>query len=311
MNDLVYIQISRYTQPVLIILGTAGAIMNQVLFYSRRSLRASSCSLYFRALSLNDLFVLYVVVFPLWYINQFGDDPAKQWNWYCKLKIYINYTCYTLSPYFLVLACFDRLCTSSTSAGLRKLATIRFAIYLIFAMTILIYLIYFHVPIWFELVHYPTASACTTPSVAYTKTISIFLLLFLCIIPPSLMITICVLTLIGFRRQRRRIMPINQARARQRDNQLLKMLFNYVLTHIVCTVPFTVAFLIYVFSPAQSTPTLRTVVQLSILLLNVNFATSFYTFTLCTPFYRDELYNFFRAGRRRTPRASIPTINTP
>ena len=299
MADSLYVQVSRYSQPILILLGTAGALMNEILFFSRKTLRSTSCSLYFRALSINDLLVLYIVVLPLWYTSQFNRDPTRQFNWLCKLKTYLNNSCYTLSPYFIVLACFDRLCTSSTKARLRKIATIRSALVLIFSTTIFIFLAYFHVPIWYYLIRSSTTSSCSISNPAYTKVISLFLLVLLCILPPVLMIVFCCLTFILLRQQRSRVMPVNQRRLRQRDNQLLKMLSIYVLSHIICTVPFTVSYVVLVFSPTQVTPWMITFFQLSILLLNVNFSTSFYVYTLCTPFYRHELYNLFRYGRNR------------
>jgi hypothetical protein len=309
MTESIYFQINRYSQPPLILFGTIGAIANQILFFSRRPLRSTSCSLYFRALSANDLIVLYLVVFPLWFTTQFGGDPSQKFDWYCKMKTYLSDSFYNLSPYFIVLACFDRLCTSSTNARLRKLATIRIAIFLIPAMTIFVFFAYFHVLIWYQLVHFPTISVCYSPNPIYNKAISLFALLFFCIIPPTLMIIFCCVTLILLRKQRRRIMPVNQTRLRQRDNQLLKMLIIYVLTHITCTVPFTVTFVTYVYTQAQSSQTLLNLFRLFSLLLNVNFAGSFYVYTLGTPFYRHELYNLLKAGRNRIIRPSTHVIS--
>ena len=301
MADSLYTQISRYSQPILILLGTTGAVMNLILFFSRKILRPTSCSLYFRALSINDLLVLYIVVFPLWYTSQFNRDPTKDSNWFCKLKTYLNNSCYTLSPYLIVLACFDRLCTSSTDARLRRIATIRCAAFLVLGMTCAVFLAYFHIPIWYQLIYSPItmSSSCSISSASYTKFTSMFLLVVLCIIPPMLMIVFCVITLILLRQRRHRIMPVNQRRLRQRDNQLLKMLFIYVLSHIICTVPFSVSYVVLVYSQPRFTSLMIVSFQLSILLLNANFATSFYIYTLCTPFYRQEFFNLFRSSRNR------------
>jgi hypothetical protein len=309
MADSIYIQASRYSQPALIVLGTIGAVMNQILFLSRRQLRSTSCSLYFRALSINDLFVLYIVVFSSWYTTQFGTDPSKRYDWYCKMKTYLNDCLYTLSPYFIVLACLDRLCTSSTSVRLRNIATIRIASYFIPAMVIFVFFAYCHIPIFYELGRFSTTSVCYIPNPIYIKIFSLFLLLFLCVIPPILMTIICSITLILLRQQRQRVMPINQTRLRQRDNQLLKMLFIYVASHIICTLPFAVTYVLYVFTPAADTQVILNLFRLSSLLLNANFATSFYVYTLGTPFYRYELYNLFRAGRNRLLRPSTHVIS--
>jgi hypothetical protein len=289
MGDSIYYQLSRYTQPPLIILGTMGAIFNHILFFSRKALRTTSCSLYFRALSANDLLVLYIYVLLQWITDQYGIDPTTEYNWYCKLKTYLNVGLYTLSPYFVVLACFDRLCTSSSNIRLRRLATIRVASFLIPAMVIFVFAAYFHIPIFYLLVNYPTDSVCTIVSPRYTKIYAIFLALFLAVLPPFLMIVLCGTTLIFLRRQRRRVMPINQVRLRQRDNQLLKMLLLYVAFHLICTIPFNVALLIAVYQLPASSPLIILLFRLFILLFNTNFATSFYIYTLGTPFYRHEL----------------------
>jgi hypothetical protein len=156
-------------------------------------------------------------------------------------------------------------------------------------MVIFVFAAYFHIPIFYLLVNYPTDSVCTIVSPRYTKIYAIFLALFLAVLPPFLMIVLCGTTLIFLRRQRRRVMPINQVRLRQRDNQLLKMLLLYVAFHLICTIPFNVALLIAVYQLPASSPLIILLFRLFILLFNTNFATSFYIYTLGTPFYRHEL----------------------
>ena len=291
MSEAIYFQFTRYSQPVLIILGTIGAILNQILFFYRKPLRKSSCSLYFRAISANDLLVLYTVVLPMWLANQFRIDPSQNYNWFCKIKIYLSDSLYTLSPYLVVLACFDRLCTSSTNVHLRKLATVRSASYLIPSMIILIFVGYFHVLIWYQLVPNSSVSACTAPNLIYSKFVAFFILFFLSIIPPILMVILCSITIILLRQQRRRIMPVNQTRLRQRDNQLLKMLVIYVALNVICNVPFAVTYVMLMLQQPRYVSQHVVLFRLFALLLNINFATSFYAYTLGTPFYREELYN--------------------
>ena len=123
MADSIYYQLSRYTQLPIIILGSIGAILNQILFFYRKPLRVTSCSSYFRALSINDLLVLYLYVLLQWLADQYGIDPTLKYNWYCKIKSFLTTSLYTLSPYLVVMACFDRLCTSSRNIRFRHLAT--------------------------------------------------------------------------------------------------------------------------------------------------------------------------------------------
>jgi hypothetical protein len=291
MSDAIYFQFTRYSQPLLIVFGTIGAIFNQILFFYRPPLRRSSCSLYFRAISANDLLVLYTVVLPLWLGNQFQIDPSQQSNWYCKFKTYLTDSLYTLSPYLLVLACFDRLCTSSTNPHIRRIATVRAATYLIPAMVIFIFGIYSHVPIYYQVIPYLSLSYCAVWSIAYSKFLGFFILFILSIIPPILMVILCSITIALLRQRRRRVMPVNQSRLRQRDNQLLKMLFIYVAFNVICSLPFTFTYVMLMLEQPNYVPQHVTLFRLFALLLNVNFSTSFYAYTLGTPFYRHELYN--------------------
>lgn len=103
------------------------------------------------------------------------------------------------------------------------------------------------------------------------------------------MVILCCITLMCLRQQRRRIMPVNQTRLRQRDNQLLKMLFMYVAFNVICYVPFSVTYVMLMFEQPRYIQSHVILFSIFSLLLNVNFSTSFYAYTLGTPFYRREL----------------------
>lgn len=304
--EAVYMQLSRYVLPLTIVLGSIGAVSNQILFHSRRSLRTTSCALYFRALSANDLLVLWYVIFSQWLIDQFNIDSTTASDWYCKLSQYIIYALYALSPYFLVLACFDRLCTSSTNIRLRNVATIRIASYLIPLMILIILIAYGYIPYWCQLVIVPSDTMCAIVDPTYRKVLAISLLLIYCLFPPFLMIICCTITFFLLRQQRHRIMPINQARQRHRDNQLLKMLFIYVTSTIVCISPFTITYFLEIYYHDNFTPLTNPLVRIFILLSNITYATSFYMYTLSTPFYRDEFLNLLhRIWQRAHPNGQM------
>ncbi len=77
--ESVHVKISHYI-PTIIILGTIGGVLNQVLFFSPRPLRSSLCFLYFRALSFSNLLVLYINILPQWLGEPFGIDPTVEYN---------------------------------------------------------------------------------------------------------------------------------------------------------------------------------------------------------------------------------------
>ena len=142
----------------------------------------------------------------------------------------------------------------------------------------------------YKLVPLSTGSMCNIFDPLFIRIFSIFLVVYLGVMPPCLMLILCGITLILLRQQRRQIMPINQTRYRRRDNQLLKMLFFYVASHLICTIPFSTFLLVVVYQLPSPSATSILFFRLSILLFNVNFATSFYIYTLGTPFYRYELW---------------------
>jgi hypothetical protein len=81
------------------------------------------------------------------------------------------------------------------------------------------------------------------------------------------------------------------------------MIFIYVALNVTCTVPFAVTYVMLMFQQPNYEQLHATLFRLFSLLLNVNFSTSFYSYTLGTPFYRRELYNLiqiFKSKLRQT-----------
>ena len=312
--EAVYIQLSRYLLPTLIIFGTVGALINLILFYRRKPLRANSCALYFRALSFNDLLVLWIVVFPQWLRDQFDLELTTQYAWCCKLYTYFTYTLYTISPYYVVLACFDRLCTSSTHAKLRRIATLYIAYRLIFAVVLIISVLQLYIWVGADVISTPYGSFCAISKPILNRILTFSVVLVFCFIPPLLMMIFCTITLVLLRQQQHRVMPVNQRRIRHRDRQLLKMLFIYVTCNIICIVPFTIAYFIAIYVHNNPSPLTNSLVQIFTILVNVAYATSFYIYTLGTPFYRDELValvkHIIRQTQNRLDHLPLATLHT-
>jgi hypothetical protein len=106
-------------------------------------------------------------------------------------------------------------------------------------------------------------------------------------------------------------MPVNQIRSRQRDYQLLKMLFLYVVSHLICTIPFSISLLIVVYELPTPSASSILLFRLFVLLFNINFATSFYIYTLGTPFYRQELCSLIKNTHNRISRMIHRNRNQP
>jgi hypothetical protein len=294
--------LSRYSQPLLIILGTIGGLLNQILFHRRKLLRTASCSCYFRALSVNDLLVLYIIVLTQWLNDQFHFDPTKTFLWYCKIRTYTMYCLYAVSPYLIVLVCVDRFCRTSKYVQLRNIATPRIAYQIIFVTIMMIFLAYFHIPFRYGIIH----SMCTSSNASYYHFLGHFLLIFYCLLPPILMSIVSSWTFISLRRRREkqkkkynlRIISLNRRRY-YRDYQLIKILFLYVTTNIICTLPFATLMLLGVYR-YYSDPQLLIFIKYAVLLCNLNHCTSFGVYTLGTPLYRRELLHLIKTIRKRS-----------
>ena len=135
--------------------------------------------------------------------------------------------------------------------------------------------------------------------------IIVFSVIFYCLCSPIFMSVFSSWTLIHLRHHRRqqekkshlRILFPRKHRYHQ-DYQLIKILVPYVLTNIICTLPFASIFLLHV-SYHHSNPQLLLWIKTSILLCNCNHATSFYIYTLGTPIYRREVLRLLASIRRR------------
>ncbi|CAF1047586.1 unnamed protein product [Rotaria sordida] len=299
MNEDIYIQWSFYIQPIIILFGTVGSLLNQILFHRRKSLRTASCSLYFRSLSINDLLVLYIIVLSQWLNDQFHFDLTIKYLWYCKIQTYTMYCSYAISPYFLVLGCFDRLCRTSRHIQLRHIATVNMARQIRQIIIILIFVIHGHILFQFNIIH----SMCTPINIFYFQFFAYFLLMFHSLLPPILMSIFCGCTLLLLYRRRQKQqhryglnIHSSHKRLRYRDYQLIKVLFLYVTTNILCTLPFAIVFLQYVYK-YNSSPQLAIFVKFTVLLGNLNYCSSFYIYTLGTPLYRRELLHLIKTFR--------------
>ncbi|CAF1443500.1 unnamed protein product, partial [Didymodactylos carnosus] len=238
-----YNQLANYFVPVLFTLGTISSISNVVIF-TRKTLRTSPCSMYFLAATINNFFVQYYILLGTIITARMNYDFTQYSSIYCKIRSYIAYILYALSPYFTVLACADRYCSSSLNSKLRNLSKLSISNRLIPGTVIFTLALYLHMLFNYEINH----GMCGPKDGTYAQRLSILSLFTFCIIPPALMSTFSILSFRNIKQQRRRIMPVNATvggvKMRQRDGQLLRMLFFHVLAEFILVTPFSIAYLI-------------------------------------------------------------------
>jgi hypothetical protein len=233
----------------------------------------------------------------------------------CKLRYYVGYIFFAVSPYFMILACFDRYCSSSTSTARRSWSDKKVAKRLIIGAIILASILYLHMAIFYEIITSGSSKSCTDRPGVYNTFYRIFYLIVYCILPSVCMGLFCALTFINIRQQSRRIQPAlvagNNNRRTRIQRQMIKMLFLQVLTQLLCILPHAIINLLSLFINT-STTIYSFFNQIFILPLFVSYTTSFYVFTLSSPIYRQELMKLMWFLRRPGDRQerTLATITT-
>jgi len=235
----------------------------------------------------------------------YNDNISLISDWLCKLRAYLSITLLALSPYFFTLACLDRYCSSSRSATRRSWSNKKLAKRLIIAATILAFVLYVHLPIFYAL--NAARTSCSAQSSAYNIFYKIFYLIIYCILPPSCMGSLCILTLKNVREQAQRIQPgfgTGNESLRRMDRQMVIMLFSQVLTQLLCVLPHAIISLLALC--INTTTTIYVFFNdIFILPLYVSYTTSFYVFTLSSRIYRQELMKIFGFGKLRQGESDI------
>jgi hypothetical protein len=304
------LQATRIVLISFIILGTIGNVLN-LLIFTRRTLLQSSCTLYLIAASIDNILVIYTSLLTRLLAGGFSDDVTTISNFMCKLRYYAGYVFFAVSPYFCVLACFDRYCSSSTSVTRRSWCNKKIAKRLIIAAIILACILYLHMAIFFQLNISGTSVSCYTQPGAYSLFYRLFYLVIYCLLPSVSMGVLCILTLNNILQHARRIRPAlatGNDSLRRIDHQMIRMLFLQVFTQLLCVLPFAILNLVALF--IDTTTIIYTFFsQIFILPLFVSYTTSFYVFTLSSRIYRKELMQIIWFWKRRQDENEL-TIGT-
>ena len=308
------VQATRVVLTSFMILGTIGNVLS-LLIFTRPTLLRSSCTLYLIAASADNIMVIYTSLLIRLMAGGFAYDITIISNVICKLRYYGGYIFFAVSPYFMILACFDRYCSSSASTARRSWSNKKVAKRLIIGAIILASILYLHMAIFYEIVTSGSSKSCTARSGIYNIFYKLFYLIVYCLLPSSCMGIFCALTFINIRQQSRRIQPAlvagNNNRRSRIQGQMIKMLFSQVLTQLLCILPHAIISLLSLFINT-STTIYSFFNQIFILPLFVSYTTSFYVFTLSSPVYRQELMKimwFLRRSEHRQER-TLATITT-
>ena len=232
--------------PVLqIAFGTFGNVFNIIIFI-RRPLCINPCSTYFLVGSVNNCFVIYVALLTRYLASSWDVDPSATNTVLCKLRNYFIYPSLTLVLWFVALASIDRFLSSSPNARFRQMSSLSAARKNIACTTLLIFLSYAHVLIYFGTAASGSVSICIFYPYQYIVFLSFFGPLVSCILPIVLMSVFGILMILNVRNRHNRVdVQANNARLqrlRSNDRQLLVMvLFQVLITTLISTPYFALA----------------------------------------------------------------------
>ncbi|CAF3641273.1 unnamed protein product [Adineta steineri] len=302
--------INLIVPAIQITLGTVGSLFNIIIF-TRRSLRSNSCSLYFLAGSINNLFVVYLTFLPRYLAANWGYDPTTTNNVWCKLSSFLKYPFLALTLWFTVLASMDRFFSSSRNIRFRQLCTLPIARKIILLIILLIFLSHGHILVLFTIVPSNIISTCNTLYPQYLIFFDIFIILFSIIIPIVLMAMFGILMILNVHKVHNRIIPqtdntVNQ-RFRSNDRQLIIMLLSQVLITTIISIPYCI------FSMYTAIPITILQYRLSMtdqviyifgfnvsrLVYYNNFLIGFFIYTLTGPIFRVECKRCIQYGFKK------------
>ncbi len=293
------LQATRVVLTAFIILGTIGNILN-LLIFTRPIRSRSSCIFYLIAASIDNILVIYTSLLFRLLSSGYSYNLTIS-DFFCKLRFYLSYVFLAVSPYFFILACFDRYCSSSISVRRRSWCNREIAKRFTIGAIILAFILYVHMAIFYKKNTSGTSISCSATPGVYTVFYRIFYLVIYCLLPSFFMGVLCILTLINIREQARRIRPTLVSggnNLRRIDRQMMRMLFSQVLTQLLCILPHAVINIVALFINTNST-IYNFFSQIFFLPLYVSYTTSFYVFTLSSRIYRKELIKIVWFWKRR------------
>lgn len=296
--------------------GSIGLVLNMFVF-TRPSLRRQPCSIYFLASTFCNLYIVFYMLPVRIASGSFDIDPASSINIVCKLQIFILFTLRSLSCWLIVLACADRYVISSASeTWRRRISSRKVAIYASVLSTAFWFLMYCHMPIYFNISTInqfgQSVPQCVAQMGAYRTFVNLYQAFLYSVIPSLLIFLFGSLTFVNIRRQRRRVGPMvstTLASQEKKNNQLLRMLSVQVLAIVLATIFYPI-YLTYLSVTSSDVKSIRQVAVERLINLLVNgltyiaHASSFYLYTLTGTVFRKEVVKIFlfcihRGAQRR------------
>ncbi|UJR30019.1 hypothetical protein I4U23_017564 [Adineta vaga] len=225
---------------ILLSVGIIGNLMNCIVF-AQKPLRQNPSSIYFIAISLVNLCILFIIVLPLVILNISDFDYMLNNIARCKIAYYFTTIFVMLSRYYLILVAIDRVIVTSSNVLIRQRSTQRLAYWSIAGVTCVILLCHTHLLVKIDIVQLNLSYyVCYTNSNVYMTVISYSNLVIGFLIPLFLSIVLTTMTLKNIREVR--VRPTNAAyiirnNHRSKDRQFTLMGLSEIAFYVVFNSP--------------------------------------------------------------------------
>ena len=300
------VNISRYGLGLIWLVGNFGSVANCLVFGQSKLLK-HPCVMYFLASSMFQLVTFNFALLTRMLYFGFNVQIVNTSSVYCKIRYYIFYIAVDVPRFYIVLASIDRYFVSSLRAKWRRCSSRKFARRLIIGNFMFWSIIYIQVLIFYEIQN----GTCSFQKGTYSLFFSIYVLIESGIIPPVMMLLFGLLTLHNIRQSRRRTNPISAStsaviaqrvkstRLSKKDLHFSKMLFNQICLMVILNL-INPCYLLYRTMTINDIKTpLRLKIETSVdnisyLLIYLEFALTFFVYTLTSSLFRRELNNLIR-----------------
>ncbi|CAF1648689.1 unnamed protein product [Rotaria sp. Silwood1] len=258
-----------------------------IAILGRYKMRKHACSLYFIALSINNLLYSTTIVV----ISLLGDGYQIRLSIrsliLCKLITYFGTLLSALSSYFIVLASIDRWCASSSSIQRRNFSNVRTAKWLIFSFIIFFSFLFIISFIMADIDTNDTLSCRIRDNTVFIKTYSIFQFILYSCLAPLLMLIFGCMTICNVKQYH--IMTLTSTNYRRTESQLFRMLLVQVGVQILLTLPISLAGLLLSFSNMyQATINFYSIFIICRVIFQMSYTTPFFLYIISSRTFRQE-----------------------
>jgi hypothetical protein len=287
---VIQIQLVRYGITTIMFLGCTG---NAYVVFAFLKHYKNPCAMLLLCAAMMNIIYLGLSI-PLNVYTYEHGDPSLYSMGLCKSRYYLFHVWGQMSRYFIVLACIDRFALTNRNNNIRKLSQPRIALCLIVIITIFWHLFALHIAIMTTVKN----GRCGYFDLYYTLN-SVYVLIFVCLIPPIIMSIFGYLAFRNMKRSNTRVQPSGSGSVgiiiQRHDRNLLVMVLAEVLVYFVTMSLYPV--IICELAVTTSMGVIKSLQQIQIenfilffaqFLIYINTSAPFYIYLVASKTFRNE-----------------------